>query len=433
MTITQKITYLFLNTLAKVVFSIYFRRIRVEGRTEIPKGLPLVVAPNHPNTMGDPVLMATIMPARIHFLANYGLFKHPVTKFLMSKVFFSIPVKRRKDMRPGETVNNLATIKACVGILSKGGSVFMGPEATSYAYRRVRPLKDGIARISLSAAKRGKFQSGLTIVPVGTNYSSPSHFRSEIICRVGQPIHLDDFRQMYRKDKSAAAAEIMCRIRSQLESLTIHTTDEEENRFLQWCETLAIGEGLFRDFEGRLAFAQSTLPRIRALRAGDAPSFEGVWRVTRDYFQRLQKYNTDDRALLQGVPPTYHTALLWLAMPFYLMGCLLNAVWFLPAWAFRKMGIYEGYATMVKILVGLVSIPLYYTLAIIATAWCWGGWGALFFIAAATLTGIFILPYGEWRAGHKKRKAVSVSKRAVLLEKRRAVLKVIRNAGILQN
>jgi 1-acyl-sn-glycerol-3-phosphate acyltransferase len=425
MTIVQKITYVYLNTLAKIVFRIYFRRIRVEGGGRIPKGVPLIIAPNHPNTMVDPVLMANIMPVWIHFLANYGLFKHPVGKFMMSKVFFSIPVKRPKDVEPGEMVNNLTTIKQCAQVLTSGGSVFMGPEATSYTYRRVRPLKDGIARIGLSAAKRGKFKSGLVILPVGTNYSSPTHFRSEIICHIGQPIPLDGFRQMYKKDKSLASDTIMRQLREQLETLSVHTRDEEEARFLHWCETLAGTDGHFQDFSDRLAFAQKTLPRIRQLQETHPDEFIELWRAGLAYFSKLEQKNTDDKALRQSPPSSVQRILLVVGWPFYLLGCLLNVVWFASPWLFQKMKLYEGYTSMIKILTGLMLVPLYYLSALGITYTVGGAWAVLAFASAALLTGCCLLPFRAMRERLKKYKAtLGLDKSAALAERRQFIQKL---------
>ncbi len=103
MTLLQKIIYVFLNNLAKFTFWIYFRKITIKGIENIPKNTPTLISPNHPNTMVDPILMARVSPGWIYFLANYSLFKHPFKKFLMTHFFFSIPVKRPKDVEKAKS------------------------------------------------------------------------------------------------------------------------------------------------------------------------------------------------------------------------------------------------------------------------------------------------------------------------------------------
>ena len=83
MTLLQKIIYIYLNNLARFTFWIFFRKITIHHKGSIPKNRPTLLAPNHPNTMVDPILMARISPGWVHFLANYGLFKKPLTRFLV--------------------------------------------------------------------------------------------------------------------------------------------------------------------------------------------------------------------------------------------------------------------------------------------------------------------------------------------------------------
>ncbi len=394
----QKIVYVLLNTLAKTVFRIYFKRITILDKDRIPKGVPTIISPNHPNTMVDPVLMAGILPGWIHFLANYGLFKHPVTHFIMSKLLFSIPVKRAKDVAPGEKVNNLATIKISSKVLANKGTIFMGPEATSYSYKRIRPLKDGIARIALTAAKSQKFKSGLIIQPIGTNYSDPTAFQSEIIVRVGEPIRIDDFGIDYRKDKNATSEKVMQKIRQQLEEMTIHTEDEIEAQCLEWIRMMAYSNGTYQGFEEQLDWEKETIPKIRHMRTSNHTRFEIIWEMLYDYFNILGNAQLKDSTLSIN-NKKHHASQLMVIMgyPIYLIALLFHFQWKIPNLIFEKLKLYKSYTTMVKILTGLIIVPLWYIILSLIILITLSTPYAILCIGCIILCGTFIPYYEEFR------------------------------------
>ena len=433
MTRLQKIIYVYLNNLARLVFAVYFKRITIQNKGRIPKNCPTILAPNHPNTMIDPVIMASIAPGWIHFLANYGLFKHPVSKFLMSKCFFSIPVKRPKDVAPGEKVNNLATIKQCSKVIEKGGTIFMGPEATSYTYRRVRPLKDGISRIALTSAKIQKFKSGLIILPFGTNYSDPTLFRSEIIIRVGEPIFMDDFKADYKKDKNATADKVMQTLRDKMESLSIHTQDEVENQFLIWIETIARSEKRFDSFEGQLDFDQEKLPLIQKMRNKNYDTFESIWQDCYQYFQTIKKIDTQDKFIKTPIKNLgLKTTIQYLLSTIYIIANMLNFQWYIPPFILKKLKLYRGYSSMVKILSGVIISPLVISIIFFLIAFIFNYQYAIIYLFISSILALFILPFRNFKLKIKQgNKLVQYAKKEEIYSERNTLVRKLKELDLL--
>ncbi len=436
MTSLQKIVYIFLNNLARISLRVFYSKLRIRNREYFPKNTATIIAPNHPNTMGDPILMATITPGWIHFLANYGLFKHPFTKFLMDKVFFSIPVKRPKDVAPGEMINNLNTIKICSKVLGEKGTIFMGPEATSYSYRRIRPLKDGIARIALTAAKSQKFKSGLVIMPMASNYQDPTEFRSEFILNVGKPIYIDNYKDLYKKDKNEAAQDIMNTLRERLEGLSIHTEDEIENQFLVWCETFAKTEKIINSFPEQLEFDKKQVPTIRALRHQKYNEFESIWIKLYEYFNTLEKSGIDDASLVyankKNVTTIKYYLIRFFVFPIYAIGCLLNCVWFIPPFLFKKLKLYKAYTSMVNILTGLVLFPIFYTIIFSIVGFSFGLKWLLIYITITLFTGLSIFPYHQFlKSWNMKLKAAIYQDREKLIQFRERILEMLKTQSLL--
>ena len=73
--------YHFLKRIIKISLFFFFRRIVVTGKEYIPKKGPLIIVANHPNTLIDPLIIASIAKQRIGFIANAGIF---INKFLTS-------------------------------------------------------------------------------------------------------------------------------------------------------------------------------------------------------------------------------------------------------------------------------------------------------------------------------------------------------------
>ena len=47
-----------LERLARLILRIFFREIVIQGRERLPDGGPVLFAPNHPNSLLDPLFMA---------------------------------------------------------------------------------------------------------------------------------------------------------------------------------------------------------------------------------------------------------------------------------------------------------------------------------------------------------------------------------------
>ncbi len=435
MTWVQKIIYLFLNTLAKTVLGIYYRKITVNGTENIPEDASVLVCPNHPNTMLDPVLMANILPFRLFFLANYGLFKTKLTNFLMSDIFFCIPVKREKDMAPGEPVNNLTTIKLCHKKLSDGGSIFMAPEGTSFLYKRIRKLKDGIARIALFAARRNKWNSKVAILPIGTNYEDTTMFRSEVIINIGKPIFIDDYKAEFKKNKEGVSDVVMKDLRARMEALSLHTQDEQEAQMLHWAEAL---KGPFDRYEERLVYQQETTKTIRFQKNNLPKDFEQLWEKAYEYFETLKQAGisldydfskTEKQVKNKSALYTFNRIF---GAPFYFIGRILHWVWYAPYALYLKLKLYAGYESMVKILGGLVLFLLFYPLFLFLLIYFGDPPFIIGTLILLIITAALLQPYE--RAGRKlkeSKRILALENKEQLLEKRKYLLKEFRSRKLI--
>ena len=68
--------YASLRLLARFWIWFLFREVAVRGAARVPATGPVLLCVNHPNNLIDSVLVAGVLPRKVHFLANASLFRN---------------------------------------------------------------------------------------------------------------------------------------------------------------------------------------------------------------------------------------------------------------------------------------------------------------------------------------------------------------------
>lgn len=228
--------YALLKLIARIALKVFFRKIHVSGLGSVPRGVPLMVAANHPNTFMDPVLVAAHLKQPVYFLANGSVFKHPAVAWLLGRMHL-IPVYRKQDVG-GRKPDNAATFAKCFQFLRRKGTLLIFPEGTSEHERRLRPLKTGAARIALGAEAENDFKLGVRILPAGLTYTDPKRFRSEVSLHFSKPIDVCEFAEIYRESPVLAVDQLTDELQKRLAESTVVTTDKEQDFFVAGIEQL---------------------------------------------------------------------------------------------------------------------------------------------------------------------------------------------------
>jgi 1-acyl-sn-glycerol-3-phosphate acyltransferase len=189
-----------MGTLARLLVTIFFRRVEVEHGEAIAPGVPTVLVANHTNGLVDGLLLISALRRYPRFLGKSTLFAIvPLWPFL--KLAGVVPVYRSKD---GEsTAKNAGAFAMCRRLLAHGGMVALFPEGISHDEPSLQPLKTGAARIALGAALDDGFD-GVVTVAVGLAYDRKARFRSRALVRVGTPQPVSAWAEEYRRDDHEA-------------------------------------------------------------------------------------------------------------------------------------------------------------------------------------------------------------------------------------
>ncbi|MDQ4212364.1 lysophospholipid acyltransferase family protein [Microbacterium capsulatum] len=173
---------LILAPLARIVY-----RPHVEGRSNVPKTGPIIVASNHLSFI-DSIAIPVAAPRRVHFLAKSSYFEGTGFKGRLignlMRAVGAIPVRRGAGQAALDALDEQRRL------LDEGLAVALYPEGTRSTDGRLYKGRTGVAFLAL--------QTGALVVPVGvigTDKAMPVGAKmpklgSRVTIRFGEPLDL---------------------------------------------------------------------------------------------------------------------------------------------------------------------------------------------------------------------------------------------------
>ncbi len=360
---------------------IFYRVERVGP--EMPPG-PVIIAANHPNMLTDPLLALGAARRRVRVLAKAPLFDIPIFGHILRAVD-TLPLYRLQDDPELRHRNRLAFEEA-TDELRDGGTLLTFPEGGSHSLPMLKPLKRGAARVALAAEEEAGWRLGIKLVPIGLNYERKDRFRSSVVAAVGPPIEVSGWRDAYESRSGDAAGSLTRAVTRGLLEQTLNTQEAEDRALVEVADLIWRRERDALVWRERVSFA-NRLPRLRRhaerlawLRTRDRERGLRLSRSLRRYSRRLLRVGAgdadipraDELAAARSEVVREAAAL----APAASLAALGVAAWYLPCfvvWLLCRLGrpALETVAT-VKLLTGMVTLPLYYG-AVVATAGRFGG------------------------------------------------------------
>lgn len=436
-----KLLYYFLRFTIRNLFDLYHGGTLVINRKNLFTRAPLIVVSNHPNTLLDPLHVACRMDELCFFLANYSLFKNPVSGWILNKLY-CIPIQRPQDVG-GMKVDNKEAFARCDEFLSGKGCLYIAPEGSSFMERHLREVKTGTARIALSAEAGNQFQLGLRILPIGLTYSKPDRFQGKLVMEVGEPIQVADFAGTYEKDYAGTVRKLTAHITDQIASLIVNTKNENEEKMLERVEGIVRTEeplSLEQDYRR----SKQLLELFHTSAAAQPERMAAFRKQVQQYYRQLRVLRTDDATLLRVVrdasfgKTVLGSFILILGFPVFLYGLINNLLaCIIPLVLIRLTKPYIGYYSAFKTAVGLITGPLFYGLQ--------SGWVASYFGEGArwlyllSLIPAGLLAWHYWGFGKRWFRTIQLSGRLArvkgstkkLMEKRDAILSFLTESGLV--
>jgi 1-acyl-sn-glycerol-3-phosphate acyltransferase len=218
--------YRITRPIARIAFKVYFRKIYLINRENLPKDKPVILAANHPSAFLEPCILATILPRSLYFLARGDLFDKP----FYAKMLYSwhiVPIFRFSDGYR-KVRQNADTFDACYKALSERKAIMIMVEGSTEEVFRLRgPLKKGAARIAFGAIERHP-RLDVQIVPLGVNFTNPNRFRSQAHFAIGQPILVSEYMDDYQENPQTAVRDLTEELENRLRPKMIHIEEERD-------------------------------------------------------------------------------------------------------------------------------------------------------------------------------------------------------------
>ena len=166
-----------------------YRKITTEG-TLPGEGRAYIYAPNHTNTLMDPLVVLQERKGPTAFGARADVFRNPkIAKFL--RFLKIVPLARRDRDRPEELSRNKGTLEEVDRVLAHEVPFCIFAEGTHRTKHSLLPMRRGIAHMAfVSAAQRPT-----SIIPIGIDYSDWFHYRACVHIKYGEPIDINAFAQ----------------------------------------------------------------------------------------------------------------------------------------------------------------------------------------------------------------------------------------------
>ncbi len=216
---------MFRYPLVKFGLHLFYRRIIIEGKENLPKNSPILFVPNHQNSFMDALLVVTHVKPFIYFLTRAQAFNPPLMgKFLRS--LNMLPVYRVRD--GFSSVNkNKAIFEECIGYMKRNDAILIFAEANHDLKRRIRPLSKGFTRIAFDAEVHENWNMGLQVVPVGLNYTSHRNSRNDVRIVFGEAIEIKEFEGIYKENEREAADQLKAKVAEGMKKTVMHVPNPE--------------------------------------------------------------------------------------------------------------------------------------------------------------------------------------------------------------
>jgi 1-acyl-sn-glycerol-3-phosphate acyltransferase len=213
--------YWLLQRYAKICFRIFYRKITVINRHNIPATHPVILAPNHQNALMDALVLVCNTEYQTVFLARADIFKG---KFLTRVLTFMniMPIYRIRDGYENVKRNDEVFEKTMRVMRNHNNPLCLFPEGNHGDHRRLRSLVKGLFRIALMAQQEFGDKPGIKIIPIGIDYGHYFHFRTTLFVNIGQPIEISSFYKTYTENPVQAINELRERYAAEVSKLMIN-------------------------------------------------------------------------------------------------------------------------------------------------------------------------------------------------------------------
>ena len=357
-------SYFLLGELMRIPYRLFYRKIRVIGRENIPKNKPVIFAPNHQNALMDPLAMIYSNSKQIVFLARGDVFMGGVVNKVLN--FLKIlPVYRQHDGKKALKKND-AIFDQSVDYLEQNGRFCLFPEAIHNPHRNLRALKKGIPRIAFMALDKSDNKLDIQIIPTGIYYEDKNSSDSYLQIQYGKQIAAKDYIEQIKENEQKAMSQLSIDMAPHIKSLIIDIKENEDYYLVEniraiYSDRLMNRFGIICSDENRFKMDQQLLNHIKGTSYSD--SFK---QDISELKKQLLANNWTFRTLISKPKPASvlgRLLVFLLLFPIALQGLLINSVLFLVIRFIRASFIKDPqFISSINYIIGSFLSPIYFSI-----------------------------------------------------------------------
>jgi len=347
---------------------LFYRKIHIEGKENIPLNAPIFFAPNHQNALMDALVIACNINQQPVFIARADIFKNPlIAKLLIA--FKILPAYRIRDGKENLGKND-EIFNISVKILENKHIITLFPETTHHDKRQLQILKKGVQRIVFQAEEKNNFTLGTKVLPIGIYYSSYWNFKADIIVNFGKPIEMNEFNEIYQENQQKGMLALRDKLSEEIKKLIIHIPSKEYyelNEFMRdfYNSVMLKKLSMKKSFINSFKASQKIIACLDNLEKNEPEEIKKLENTSNEYNLILKKINTRNWVVEKDENPEIlllKSIGLFLISPVFLYGFINN---FLPYYApnpIRKKIKDPQFVSSVNFVLGIVIFPLFYLL-----------------------------------------------------------------------
>jgi glycerol-3-phosphate O-acyltransferase / dihydroxyacetone phosphate acyltransferase len=438
--------YAIVRMIARFWIWFFFERVEVRHPERVPRMAPVLLCINHPNNLIDSLLVGSVLPRQVHYLATGVLFRNSVIARLLVALGV-IPVYRKAD-NPDRMDRNVEMFAACDEAFDRGRLIAIYPEGATRAEAHLQRIKTGAARIALGYEAHAPGR--LTVVPVGLSFAARKRFRGRVLVSFGEPVDVSSYLAGYREEPAKALHTLTAAIQGAMEREVVHVELIDTAAFGGAVEALYRGELERELWEERWLAGRHVDPfpnfgsiaaAVEHFRKQDPERIERLWQRILGYHAGLAAYRLREEALrtrLERTAERQRVARSWqtiVGLPLFAYGAAVNFLpYYLPGWLAGQMSRRPTDYATIRLLASVVAFPLFWALETALVGWVTGLRWAFAFLLSLPLGGLISYRYlvGTGRLRHQLRFGALLLTRAQearrLLAERREIIEELERA-----
>jgi 1-acyl-sn-glycerol-3-phosphate acyltransferase len=369
----------------RMFFFHFYGKVQVKGLENIPKGQPVIFAPNHQNALMDALIVLFASPQDVVFLARADIFNSRAMAFFINSLKV-LPVFRQRDGAQ-ELGKNEEIFDISVNTLKHHHHMCVMPEGNHGHQRKLRAFGKGIFRIAFTAQEDHGSEPFVKIVPVGIDMSDYVKQNASLFLNFGEPMEMSDYWEQYQEAAPRAINAAKKDLIDNLKPLMIHIDTDE------YYQTLMDIREIFND----------SMRAAKEAEAGDS-KMKAIADKVMQYKKGLEDMNIRDWVVREkGIGALKSLGLhlgLILTFPLFLYGYLTNILpYWLPVRMVRNLKDRQFHSSVKLGLAVLILFPLwYFIMSLLVLIFVDPWWVSLIFLFTLFPIGKFALRwYFRWK------------------------------------